>query len=418
MRASRDLFAALFTLLMGLTLSCQSERIVEPSVGTLEITTATFGSEPDPDGYTVQLDVEQPRAIGPTAKLEGIELPPGNHTLLLEGLATNCSTIRDNPRTVRITAGQTIGVLFQVTCSATVGTLVITTATSGESLDPDGYGVSVNGTASGTIGANTALTINGLSGPHQVELSGVASNCHVEGENPRQVTVVPGASASITFRVVCLPAPGTKIAFVSWRSGRQDIFTMNRDGSAQRNLTPDLAHDNLPSWSPDGRKILFMSLRPGSLDILVMNADGSGQTSLKTGASIDASPWSPDGRKIAFSSDRSGNLQIGVMNADGSEPTGLTNDEFASYQPAWSPDGARLSFTRADRIFVMNADGSAQMPLSNPANSENDWEAKWSPDAVIARGRRPRSNPATGECGPRDCFGRRRALAMTRVKRP
>jgi TolB protein len=55
------------------------------------------------------------------------------------------------------------------------------------------------------------------------------------------------------------------------------------------------------------------------------------------------------------------------MNANGSELARLTDDPAADVEPAWSPDGAKIVFTR-DRdtpgvsgdIYVMNADGSVR----------------------------------------------------------
>jgi TolB protein len=59
-----------------------------------------------------------------------------------------------------------------------------------------------------------------------------------------------------------------------------------------------------------------------------MNADGSDQhplTGTRSGDSGDGDPaWSPDGRKIAFDSDRSGKSRIYLMNADGSRQRPLT----------------------------------------------------------------------------------------------
>ncbi len=50
-----------------------------------------------------------------------------------------------------------------------------------------------------------------------------------------------------------------------------------------------------------------------------MNADGSGQRNLTSNLAYDGDPaWSPDGRKITFVSNRDGRYAVYVMNADGS----------------------------------------------------------------------------------------------------
>ena len=52
---------------------------------------------------------------------------------------------------------------------------------------------------------------------------------------------------------------------------------MNADGSGQQRLTTQGAQ---PGWSPDGQKIAFMSERDGNSEIYTMNADGSQQRNL------------------------------------------------------------------------------------------------------------------------------------------
>ena len=74
--------------------------------------------------------------------------------------------------------------------SGPVGSLEITSLTSGVDPDPDGYVVMLDGRGIATLGVTgSALVPDVTPGDHQVDLSGVAANCLVEGERPRTVTV-------------------------------------------------------------------------------------------------------------------------------------------------------------------------------------------------------------------------------------
>ncbi len=179
-----------------------------PTTGTLLVTTTTAGDEPDPDGYTVQLDGGESQPIGVAATIERSELEPrDDHTLRLDGLTPNCS-VEENPRTVQIAAGQTTTSTFAVVCTATSGGVVITTVTTGAAPDPDGYGVVLDGVDQGLIPANGQLSLTGLAlGSHVVGLSGLAGNCSLQGDNLRAVTVAPGSSAAVDYAITCSAPP-------------------------------------------------------------------------------------------------------------------------------------------------------------------------------------------------------------------
>jgi hypothetical protein len=91
----------------------------------------------------------------------------------------------------------------------------VNTATAGEDLDPNGYTVTVDGSSSQSIGINDQVSFSGLAaGDHQVELSGVASNCTVNGANPRTVTVNAGGTAQTTFGVTCGGSGGSGLSII------------------------------------------------------------------------------------------------------------------------------------------------------------------------------------------------------------
>jgi Tol biopolymer transport system component len=126
--------------------------------------------------------------------------------------------------------------------------------------------------------------------------------------------------------------------------------------------------------------------RPGSVwngDIYVVNADGGGKTRLTSDPAEEFDPaWSPDGTTIAFSRFTGRRFQIFVMNADGTGAVQLTHGDSAARDAAWSPDGRRIAFTRCRGscdIYVMNADGSDERRLTY-GEHPGDQAPTWSPD--------------------------------------
>ena len=97
---------------------------------------------------------------------------------------------------------------FAVTCrSAANGSIRVTTITTGDDVDPDGYTAQLVGYAPYEF----YLAVNGFytypsvqPGAYSVELKGVASNCTVSGTNPRSVTVTIGATADAVFAITCV----------------------------------------------------------------------------------------------------------------------------------------------------------------------------------------------------------------------
>ncbi len=75
-----------------------------------------------------------------------------------------------------------------------------------------------------------------------------------------------------------------------------------------------------------------------------------------------------------------------MLNLDGSGPTTLITDGSGlDQEPAWSPDGSRIAFSRGPLdsrdIYAMNADGSGQTNLTN--NPANDSDPAWSQGAAV-----------------------------------
>lgn len=197
---------------------------------------------------------------------------------------------------------------------------------------------------------------------------------------------------------------GTQIAFVSNRTGRNQIYIVNKDETNERQWTFGEGNNGHPSWSPDGTRIAFNSDRDGNHEIYVKNLDGTGLMNLTNhpGKDYETVAWSPDGTKLAFFSNREGNwrdenelnTEIFIMNADGSDARRITNNpghDMVTVQ-AWSPDGKRLvfcstmdtEFKNSGRglyndfnLYIIDVDGGNQVQLTTTAGQESF--AYWSP---------------------------------------
>ncbi|MEP7325057.1 MAG: hypothetical protein ABI836_03835 [Gemmatimonadota bacterium] len=133
---------------------------------------------------------------------------------------------------------------------------------------------------------------------------------------------------------------------------------------------------------PLRNKIVFISDRDGYPQLYVMNTDGTGVKLLPATqpGSVGLPAVSPNGRQIAFVL----NGDIWLMNADATGQVNLTNNPAYEGYPSWSPDGRRLAFS-SDRdgnteIYVMNTDGSGLVNITN--NPAYDAGYSWSPDGT------------------------------------
>ena len=143
-------------------------------------------------------------------------------------------------------------------------------------------------------------------------------------------------------------APGgmsPRIAFVHG----EEIWTMAADGSDRRRVARGQSVD----WSPDGSLLAYhREVDDEKSAVFVSAPDGTGERLVAGDASEPA--WSPDGRRIAFTrfdiTDEGFVSEIGVVAPDGSGRRTVLRQESQSlaavYDPEWTPDGERLAYTR------------------------------------------------------------------------
>jgi Tol biopolymer transport system component len=219
---------------------------------------------------------------------------------------------------------------------------------------------------------------------------------------------------------------GMRLAFARTREASTDrsrIYLLDVASGRMTALTgPDPNTQGFdPAWSPDGSRIVYTRWRERGDDaenaIVVAGADGGGELALRR-QQVEERPefigqpaWSPDGAKILYTRTRLGRdhafrPSLHVMDAATGDSRLLAAD---AGDGAWSPDGRRIAFasvrdrngkwcyeqcTLSGEIYTMDSDGTDLVRLTR--NRGFDGSPSWSPDGrriVFSSNRNVRGAP-------------------------
>lgn len=191
---------------------------------------------------------------------------------------------------------------------------------------------------------------------------------------------------------------GTKLVVATWKG----IWLMNANGRQRVRLAAgglpyyigEKPHRKLfsarptdfgsPTWSPDGRSFAFTASQGiDNRDVWMMNADGSGERRVKKTPYFEGNvDWNPVAALLVFDSG-SWVSDVYAMKTNGTALRLLTSGGgwVGSGMPAWSADGKRIVFARPNGLWIMNADGSAQVRLTRHTF---DGDPAWSSSGRIA----------------------------------
>jgi hypothetical protein len=342
------------------TISCTQPP---PETGSLRITTFTTGV--DPDGFQVTIDGGAPQAIALNGALTLANVATGDHAVRVVGLASGCTITSENPRRVTVTTGATASVEFRVACppEPVTGGIRVVTSTTGIEIDADGYAFDIDRGAAQPIGSSAAITVaDVLEGVHTVTLSGLATNCRVEGTNPQRVIVVGETTIEVSFAVLCT-APvvgqwtrvesGTTYSLHSvWGSSPADVYTVGEPGGRFESA---VFHYDGVAWSTQATE-------PG---VTLYGVWGSGPTDV---FAVGASPLGDrgyDGVILQYTGTAWAAMSgPGVGTADGSVQV--------SFYSVWGSSGAdvfAVGQSYADRSHGMIAhyNGSGWSPMTVPS---------------------------------------------------
>ena len=151
---------------------------------------------------------------------------------------------------------------------------------------------------------------------------------------------------------------GRSVAF-NWEATDYDLFEVPLDGTPLRPFLSSTRNEFDPAVSPANTQFAFVTDRTGYLQIWLQNEEGYLQQPLVTEAdfgnnvsmAIGALAFSPDGTKLAFQRadaaserDHTGGSRLWVTSVAGGKPVVLSGDATFQDAPTWSPDGAWVAY--------------------------------------------------------------------------
>jgi dipeptidyl aminopeptidase/acylaminoacyl peptidase len=192
-----------------------------------------------------------------------------------------------------------------------------------------------------------------------------------------------------------------------------EIWLADAQTGAVRQLTNAKKSSSAPGWSPDGKRLAFVSDRSDKRQLYLIPPDG-GEADVLTSVDegVTSFAWSPDGKQIAFTAsdakpqalkDRDkkyGEFEVvdqdplmthlHVIDVATRKVRRLTQGAFTVGSFAWSPDGRRIAFdhrvngdpsngSTADISIVTVSDGAVRALVTQ---ADSDSHPVWSPDGT------------------------------------
>src|SRR5882672_6579902 len=183
-----------------------------------------------------------------------------------------------------------------------------------------------------------------------------------------------------------------------------DLYTLPIDGGNASRIAGGMSFDSQPKFSPDGKTIAFLSDRSGVENLWIANADGSNPRAVTKDRPTQDRPeymlspsWTADGQYLLVSKSRPPEATFGVFLYDKDGGTGIRigsappppqpqGEGSAPPRPApnrmgavTSPDGKFIYYARfplwqnirfdretGDTATITNAQGSAMRPVLSP----------------------------------------------------
>ena len=144
-----------------------------------------------------------------------------------------------------------------------------------------------------------------------------------------------------------------------------DVYRLDIDGGEAAVITRGMGFDSQPVVSPDGSKIAFISDRDGKDNLWIANIDGSDPIKLssETYAALISPTWSPDGQNIVVTR-RAREIELVQFNLDGG--TGVVIEQLDDDGDTKSAPGVGAEFSPdGNHLYYAERLGGPDAPVSS-----------------------------------------------------
>ncbi len=168
-----------------------------------------------------------------------------------------------------------------------------------------------------------------------------------------------------------------KLALVSNRTGRKELYVCDIDGFNMRQITNDRSIVVGTGWAPDAKAVIYTSYKLGYPNLFVTTQERpvSSNAGMNTSGAI-----SPDGKSMALVLSKDGNPELYLKSMRTGSLTRLTNTSKGNEaSPSWSPDGKYIAFvsdiTGKPQVYVMPSGGgqAQRVTTTGTENVAPDW---------------------------------------------
>jgi serine/threonine-protein kinase len=158
----------------------------------------------------------------------------------------------------------------------------------------------------------------------------------------------------------------SRVAYASYKDGRNGLFVAGMDGGGETRLTSTTFAHFPTAWTPDNRGVIFDNNERGRFEVWTIRADGQepGKPLMSGSFDVRDARLSPDGRWIAFVSNESGRDQVYVREFTGTARVQVSTG--GGVAPVWSFNGKELFFRNGDQLLGAALTFAGSVSASQP----------------------------------------------------